>query len=76
MSAAIYSGLSRPPLMVGSANDESHSCWLLPVAVPQVVWVYGVVLPPLDAAVEAIRQGLAPGQGIDAVKVTMQMANK
>lgn len=43
---------------------------------PNIVWVYGLVLPPLDAAVEAIRQGLSPGQGIDAVKVTMQMASK
>lgn len=43
---------------------------------PNIVWVYGLVLPPLDAAVEAVRQGLMPGQGIDAVKVTLQMANK
>lgn len=43
---------------------------------PNIVWVYGLVLPPLDAAIEAVKQGLAPGQGIDAVKVTMQMANK
>lgn len=40
------------------------------------VFVYGLVLPPLDAAVEAVRSALGPGQGIDAVKVTMQMANK
>lgn len=43
---------------------------------PNIVWVYGLVLPPLDAAIEAVRQGLGPGQGIDAVKVTMQMAHK
>lgn len=43
---------------------------------PNIVWVYGLVLPPMDAAIEAVRQGLAPGQGIDAVKVTMQMSNK
>jgi hypothetical protein len=43
---------------------------------PNIVWVYGLVLPPLDAAIEAVKQGLAPGQGIDAVKFTMQMANK
>jgi hypothetical protein len=43
---------------------------------PNIVWVYGLVLPPLDAVVEAVRQGLGPGQGIDAVKVTLQMANK
>ncbi|KAF6261784.1 hypothetical protein COO60DRAFT_1699613 [Scenedesmus sp. NREL 46B-D3] len=43
---------------------------------PNVVWVYGLVLPPLDAALEAVRSHLGPGQGLDAVKVATSMANR
>lgn len=43
---------------------------------PNIVWVYGLVLPPLDATLEAVRNHLGPGQEIDAVKMTTQMANR
>jgi hypothetical protein len=38
--------------------------------------VYGLVLPPLDAALEAVKSHLGPGQGLDAVKVATSMANR
>lgn len=44
--------------------------------VPSIVWVYGLVLPPLDPALEAVRSHLGPGQGLDAVKLATQMANR
>eukprot|EP00775_Hariotina_reticulata_P008027 gene8027-8223_t len=43
---------------------------------PNIVWVYGLVLPPLDPALEAVRSHLGPGQGLDAVKLATQMANR
>jgi hypothetical protein len=44
--------------------------------VTSIVWVYGLVLPPLDPALEAVRSHLRPGQELDAVKVATQMANR
>lgn len=41
---------------------------------PNVVWVYGIVLPPVER-VEALKDRLGPGQGIDAVNVAANAAN-
>lgn len=43
---------------------------------PNIVWVYGLVLPAMDATLAAVRNQLGPGQEIDAVKMATQMANK
>lgn len=43
---------------------------------PNIVWVYGLVLPAMDPTLEAVRSHLGPGQEIDAVKMATQMANK
>ena len=42
---------------------------------PNVVWVYGLVLPPEAAALAAAKANLSPGQAIDAVNVATQAAN-
>lgn len=78
--------LSLPIILLGLLTLAEPFRKALPLVCKLHVWppccpigvsrVYGLVLPPLDAALELVRSHLAPGQGLDAVKVATSMANR
>ena len=44
---------------------------------PNIVWVYGICLPPLELTqIDSLAARLPPGMGIDAVKLATCAANR
>lgn len=43
---------------------------------PNIVWVYGLVIPPLEDKVQHLKDQLPAGMSIDAVNIATSVANK
>ncbi len=43
---------------------------------PNIVWVYGIVLPSVSGGIDGLKARLPPGMAIDAVRIATNAVNR